>query len=105
MYILKKKLRLHFTQVLNCISVTTMTCGQLLCSGLFSHDPLSNWFSAVALSHALIENPAQKEQLLRVLLAASSGTPPVSLLHQAALLLQQVELSFFLLILEDYPYS
>ncbi|XP_075238640.1 general vesicular transport factor p115 isoform X2 [Lycorma delicatula] len=70
--------------------VVALTSGQLLCGGLFSHDPLSNWFSAVGLSHSLIENPAQREQLLRVLLAASTpGSSPISLLHQAMLLLQQ----------------
>ncbi|CAH0564036.1 unnamed protein product [Brassicogethes aeneus] len=67
---------------------TTLTTGQLLCSGIFSADPLSNWFSAVALSHTLLENPAQKEQLLRVLLATNLGAQPVSLLHQCAVYLQ-----------------
>ncbi|KAJ8909576.1 hypothetical protein NQ315_012831 [Exocentrus adspersus] len=67
---------------------TALTTGQLLCSGLFSNDHLSNWFSAVALSHCLIENPAQKEQLLRVLLATNLGAQPVSLLHQCAVFLQ-----------------
>lgn len=66
-----------------------LTTGQLLCSGLFNTDALSCWFSAVALSHTLIENPAQKEQLLRVLLATTIGAQPVSLLHQCALYLQQ----------------
>ncbi|XP_060522041.1 general vesicular transport factor p115 [Cylas formicarius] len=65
-----------------------VTTGQLLCSGLFSNDALSNWFSAVALSHCLIENPAQKEQLLRVLLATNLGAQPVSLLNQCAVFLQ-----------------
>lgn len=69
--------------------MTTLTSGQLLCGGLFSSDVLSNWFSAVALMHALIENPGQKEQLLRVLLATNIGSSPVSLLHQCTLLLQQ----------------
>lgn len=68
---------------------SSLTTGQLLCSGLFNTDPLSSWFSAVALSHTLIENPAQKEQLLRVLLATTVGAQPVSLLHQCALYLQQ----------------
>lgn len=68
---------------------STLTTGQLLCSGLFNPDPLSSWFSAVALSHTLIENPAQKEQLLRVLLATNVGAQPVSLLHQCAVYLQQ----------------
>ncbi|XP_056635041.1 general vesicular transport factor p115 [Diorhabda sublineata] len=67
---------------------SNLSMGQLLCSGLFSTDYLSNWFSAVALSHCLIENPAQKEQLLRVLLATSLGSQPVSLLHQCAVYLQ-----------------
>jgi Uso1 / p115 like vesicle tethering protein, head region len=60
-----------------------------LCGGLFSPDTLTNWFSCVALSHALVDNPATKEQLLRVLLAASPGQPAVSLLHQCLVLLQQ----------------
>lgn len=68
---------------------STLTTGQLLCGGLFSSDSLSNWFSAVALSHTLIENPAQREQLLRVLLATNLGAQPVSLLHQCAVYLQQ----------------
>ncbi|CAF4928261.1 unnamed protein product [Pieris macdunnoughi] len=69
--------------------VSSLTSGQLLCGGLFSADVLSNWFSAVALMHALIDNPGQKEQLLRVLLATNVGSTPVSLLHQCTLLLQQ----------------
>ncbi|XP_045537122.1 general vesicular transport factor p115 [Papilio machaon] len=69
--------------------VSNLTSGQLLCGGLFSSDVLSNWFSAVALMHALIDNPIQKEQLLRVLLATNIGSSPVSLLHQCTLLLQQ----------------
>ncbi|XP_063916288.1 general vesicular transport factor p115 [Zophobas morio] len=68
---------------------STLTTGQLLCGGLFSSDSLSNWFSSVALSHTLIENPAQREQLLRVLLSTNLGTQPVSLLHQCAVYLQQ----------------
>lgn len=63
--------------------------GQLLCGGLFSLDPLSNWFSAVALSYALVENPEQKEQLLKVLLATNIGKPPVTLMQQCMTLLQQ----------------
>lgn len=71
--------------------VSTLTAGQLLCGGLFSTDALANWFSAVSLMHGLIENPAQKEQLLRVLLATSAapGAAPVSLLQQCTALLQQ----------------
>ncbi|KAF7273450.1 general vesicular transport factor p115 [Rhynchophorus ferrugineus] len=67
---------------------TTVTTGQLLCSGLFSNDSLSNWFCAVALSHCLIENPSQKEQLLRVLLATNLGAQPVTLLNQCGVFLQ-----------------
>ncbi|OXU21680.1 hypothetical protein TSAR_004043 [Trichomalopsis sarcophagae] len=67
----------------------TLTTGQLLCGGLFSPDPLSNWFSTVALSHALIDNVNQKEQLLRVLLATNIGTTPVTLMQQCVMLLQQ----------------
>ncbi|XP_046602584.1 general vesicular transport factor p115 isoform X1 [Neodiprion lecontei] len=67
----------------------SLTTGQLLCGGLFSLDPLSNWFSAVALSHALIDNSIQKEQLLRVLLATNIGKPPVTLMQQCVMLLQQ----------------
>lgn len=67
----------------------SLTTGQLLCGGLFSPDSLSNWFSAVALSHALIENITQKEQLLRVLLATNIGKPPVTLMQQCVMLLQQ----------------
>ncbi|XP_057339346.1 general vesicular transport factor p115 [Microplitis mediator] len=68
-----------------------LTTGQLLCGGLFSPDPLSNWFSSVALSHALIDdnNNNEKEQLLRVLLATNIGKPPVTLMQQCILLLQQ----------------
>ncbi|PZC74205.1 hypothetical protein B5X24_HaOG208195 [Helicoverpa armigera] len=69
--------------------MSSLTSGQLLCGGLFSSDVLSNWFSAVALMHGLIDNPMQKEQLLRVLLATNIGSSPVSLLHQCTLLLQQ----------------
>lgn len=39
--------------------------------------------------HSLIDNPGQKEQLLRVLLATNVGSTPVSLLHQCTVLLQQ----------------
>ncbi|KAG5844914.1 hypothetical protein ANANG_G00133210 [Anguilla anguilla] len=58
------------------IEASSITAGQLLCGGLFSSDSLSNWCAAVALSHALLDNPAQKEQLLRVQLATSAGTRP-----------------------------
>lgn len=70
------------------LSVPTLTVGQLLCGGLFSTDALANWFSLVSLMHGLIDNISQKEQLLRVLLAAS-GSQPISLLQQISTLLQQ----------------
>lgn len=66
-----------------------MTAGQLLCGGLFSTDPLSNWFVTTALSHALIENKIQKEQLLRVQLATDEKSIVISLLNQCCSLLQQ----------------
>ncbi|XP_076327390.1 general vesicular transport factor p115 isoform X1 [Tachypleus tridentatus] len=69
--------------------MTTITAGQLLCGGLFSLDCLSNWFAAVALSHSLVDNPTQKEQLLRVQLATSVGNPPISLMKQCTTILQQ----------------
>jgi hypothetical protein len=68
--------------------VAHLTSGQLLCGGLFSADVLSNWFSAVALMHALTDNATQKEQLLRVLLASNIGSSPVSLLQLCTQLLQ-----------------
>lgn len=66
----------------------SITAGQLLCSGLFSTDPVSNWFAAVALSHSLVDNPSQKENMLRVQLATSVGSPPVSLMQQCTSILQ-----------------
>ncbi|CAH1178950.1 unnamed protein product [Phaedon cochleariae] len=70
-------------------AVASVTTGQLLCSGLFGNDALSNWFSAVALSHCLVDNPAQKEQLLRVLVATKAGAQPFGLLQQCAVFLQR----------------
>nr|XP_045622193.1 general vesicular transport factor p115-like isoform X2 [Procambarus clarkii] len=66
----------------------SVTAGQLLCSGLFSPDPVSNWFAAVALSHSLVDNGTQKENMLRVQLATSVGSPPVSLMQQCTSILQ-----------------
>ncbi|XP_062546119.1 general vesicular transport factor p115 isoform X2 [Armigeres subalbatus] len=50
--------------------------------------------TSVSLAHALLENPTQKEQLLRVLLATSVGSTPVSLLQQCTQLLQQANCKF-----------
>lgn len=69
--------------------VSSLTTGQLLCGGLFSMDPLANWFSATALMHGLVDNVTQKEELLRVLLATAAGSSPVSLLEQCTNLLQK----------------
>ncbi|TMW46982.1 hypothetical protein DOY81_007946 [Sarcophaga bullata] len=69
--------------------VSSLSTGQLLCTGLFSTDSLANWFSAVALMHALVDNTAQKEELLRVLLATPGGHKPITLLEQCTNLLQQ----------------
>ncbi|KAK3922841.1 General vesicular transport factor p115 [Frankliniella fusca] len=69
--------------------VGTGTTGELLVAGLLSGHMLSTWLSAVALSHALVENPAQKEQLLRVALATGPGAQPVTLLQQCSSILQQ----------------
>ncbi|XP_029114886.1 general vesicular transport factor p115 isoform X3 [Scleropages formosus] len=71
------------------IDANSISAGQLLCGGLFSADSLSNWCAAVALAHALQDNPTQKEQLLRVQLATSLGNPPVSLLQQCTNILSQ----------------
>lgn len=69
--------------------VSSLSTGQLLCTGLFSTDSLANWFSSVALMHTLVENTAQKEELLRVLLATPGGHKPITLLEQCTNLLQQ----------------
>ncbi|KAL3272783.1 hypothetical protein HHI36_014243 [Cryptolaemus montrouzieri] len=71
------------------LGTSDITTGQLLCGGLFSNDSLSNWFAAVAISHCLIDNPAQKEQLLRVMIATNLGAQAVGLLHQSMMHLQQ----------------
>ncbi|XP_058810573.1 general vesicular transport factor p115 isoform X2 [Phymastichus coffea] len=68
---------------------TLLTTGQLLCGGLFSPDPLSNWLSAIALSYTVMDSSNNKEQLLRVLLATNIGTPPITLMEQCVILLHQ----------------
>ena len=80
---------------LDIFSVNAISAGQLLCGGLFSADSLSTWFAAVALLHSIVNNVAQKEQLLRVQLATSLGNPPVSLLQQCTNILAQVECFHF----------
>jgi len=56
--------------------VTETCASHLLCQGLFSKEPLSSWFSAVALSYTLIDNPDGKEKLLNVKLAFKDKDPP-----------------------------
>lgn len=68
----------------------TETCAsQLLCQGLFSKEPLGSWFSSVALSYALIDNPDGKEKLLNVKLASNDLDPP-ALLQQIVSSIQTV---------------
>ncbi|KAI1292285.1 General vesicular transport factor [Halotydeus destructor] len=67
---------------------TVVSAGQLLCGGLFSSDSLTNWLVCTALSHALVDNKTQKEQLLRVQLTMDSSKPPVSLLQQCCQMFQ-----------------
>ncbi|XP_067635577.1 general vesicular transport factor p115 [Eurosta solidaginis] len=69
--------------------VSSHSTGQLLCVGLFSTDPLANWFAAVALMHTLVDSVAQKEELMRVLLSTPGEGRPVTLLEQCTSLLQQ----------------
>lgn len=71
------------------IIYNNIVAGQLLCSGLFSADPLSTWLASVALLHTVLGKAANKENLLRVQLATSVGTPPVTLLQQCMNILSQ----------------
>ncbi|XP_015379164.1 PREDICTED: general vesicular transport factor p115 [Diuraphis noxia] len=66
----------------------TETCiSNLLCQGLFNKEPLNSWFSAVALSYALIDNPDGKEKLLNVKLSSNDNEPP-TLLQQIVISIQ-----------------
>lgn len=66
----------------------TETCiSNLLCRGLFNKEPLNSWFSAVALSYALIDNPEGKEKLLNVKLSSNDNEPP-TLLQQIVISIQ-----------------
>ena len=65
------------------------TPGQLLCAGLFSSDPLTNWFASVGLLHVLMDNKTQREQLLRVQLARDTSAQPIALLTQVCCMLHQ----------------
>lgn len=66
-----------------------VSSGQLLCGGLFSSDPLTNWFVSVGLLHVLVDNKTQREQLLRVQLATDPSAQPISLLTQVCSMLHQ----------------
>ena len=68
-----------------------ISAGQLLCGGLFSADCLSHWLSSVAMSHVLVNNPNNKDLLLRVRLAIARDAPPVTLLQQIFNILHQVK--------------
>ena len=61
---------------------TDITAGQLLCGGLFSPDPVSNWLCSAAMSHVFLDNHNMKAELLRVQLSTTSGAEPVPLLCQ-----------------------
>ena len=71
------------------VDTSNVTSGQLLCRGLFSRDPCSNWLCSVGLSYAL--NDKQKEKLLRVQLATSIGNAPVTLMQHAVSILTKNE--------------
>eukprot|EP00795_Rhopilema_esculentum_P008104 gene8104-14020_t len=71
------------------LPANVITAGQLLCAGLFSTDPFSNWSAATALAHAMKGGKDLKEQLLRVQLATGIGSAPVSLLQQCTNILSQ----------------
>lgn len=60
---------------------TDVSAGQLLCGGLFSGEPVSNWLCSAALAHVFMDNPEVQVELLRVQLATVPGAPPVSLLE------------------------
>jgi len=67
--------------------VTDISAGQLLCGGLFSPDPVSNWLCSAALSHVFLDSEKLRQELLRVQLS-TTGTTPVPLLSQCVKLLQ-----------------
>jgi len=66
-----------------------VSSGQLLCGGLFSNDPISNWLCSVALAQVISESPELKEELLRVQLATQGNSTPISLLVQCVTKIQQ----------------
>lgn len=73
----------------NSVESNVVTSGQLLVGGLYSVDTLTNWLVCVALSHTMIENKTQKEQLLRVQLATDSSSQALALMTQVCSMMQQ----------------
>lgn len=72
-------------------SVIETCASHLLCQGLFNKEPLGSWFSAVALSYALIDNSDGKEKLLNVKLAfKEQDQNPPTLLQQIVSSIQTV---------------
>ncbi|EDV25698.1 uncharacterized protein TRIADDRAFT_24021, partial [Trichoplax adhaerens] len=71
------------------VEAASISPGQLICAGLFSLDQFCSWCAAMAISHMLRQNIAQKEQLLRVQLATRVGNPAVSLLQQCTNILSE----------------
>ena len=67
-------------------SERSISPGQVLIAGLFGHDPLSNWCTAIAIAGAL--NDTLKPQLLRVQLSMQ-GREQVTLLQQITMHLSQ----------------
>lgn len=67
-------------------SESSVSSGQVLIAGLFGHDPLSNWCTAIALSNSLSDS--LKTQLLRVQLSMQ-GQTQVTLLQQITSFLSQ----------------
>lgn len=67
-------------------SEKSISPGQVLIAGLFGHDPLSNWCTAIAIAGAL--NDTLKPQLLRVQLSMQ-GREQVTLLQQITMHLSQ----------------
>merc|ERR1719180_426702 len=43
---------------------TDVSAGQLLCGGLFSGEPVSNWLCSAALAHVFMDNPGVQVELL-----------------------------------------
>ena len=65
-----------------------ISAGQLLCGGLFSPDPVSNWLCSAALAHVFLDSDNLRAELLRVQLSTTAGAAPVPLVAQCVRLLQ-----------------